>query len=74
MSIRCIHIYDIHNTYACASKVVSNMLFSGSSYYSRKVCVFCSHLDTLQDMHGNHTRQLIVKPEYENSFPLPVTG
>jgi len=29
---KCIHIYDMHNTYARIIHVVSIMLFSGSSY------------------------------------------
>ena len=32
MNTWCIHIYDMYNTYACIIQVVSNMLFSGSSY------------------------------------------
>ena len=71
---RCIHIYDMHNTYACANKLVSNMLFSGSSCWSRRARVLCSLLETMRDMRGNHARQLIVKSDYENSSPLPVTG
>jgi len=37
------------------------MLFSGSSCWSRKAWVLHSHPDTLRDMSGNHTRQLILK-------------
>ena len=48
---RCIHIYNMHITYACTIQVVSNMLFSGSSYWSREERELRSHLDTLRDMH-----------------------
>jgi hypothetical protein len=55
-------------------QVVSNMLFSGSSCWSRKARVLPSHLDTLRDMSGNYARQLTVKRDYEESSPLPVMG
>jgi len=64
----------MQNTYACNIQVVSNKLFSGSSWWSREVWVLRSHLDTLRDMRGNHARQLIVKRNQEDSSPLPVTG
>jgi hypothetical protein len=35
---------------------------------------FCSSLETMRDMRGNHARQSIVNCDYENSSPLPVTG
>jgi hypothetical protein len=55
-------------------KLVSNMLFSGSSCWSRKAGVLCSHPETMRDMRGNHARQSIVKRDKENSSPRLVTG
>jgi hypothetical protein len=44
-------------------KLISDMLFSGSSCQSRKARVLCSVPETMRDMCGNHARQLIVKRE-----------
>ena len=41
-------------------QVVSNMLFRGSTCWSREVWVLHSLLDTLRDMCRNYTRQLLV--------------
>jgi len=51
----------MQNTYACKIGGVSDMHFSGSSGWSREVWVLRSHLDTLPDMCGNHTWQLLIK-------------
>jgi len=48
-------------------RLVSNMLFSGSSCWSRKAGVLCLLMETMQDMRGNHARQLKVKSNSENS-------
>jgi hypothetical protein len=52
--------YNMHNTYACEIKLVSDVLFSGSSCQSRKAGVLCSVPETMRDICGNHIRQLIV--------------
>jgi hypothetical protein len=40
----------MHNTYACGDQMVSNVLFSEGSHWSREVWVLRSRLDTLRDM------------------------
>ena len=52
---RCIHIWDMQNTYACTIQVVSSKLFSGSSCWSRKAWALRSHVDTLRDMRSKNT-------------------
>jgi len=42
----------MHNTYAWITQVVSIMLISGSSYYSREVWVLRSHMETLRGMRS----------------------
>jgi len=64
----------MHNTYAWDTQVVSNMLLSRSSCWSRAVWELRWHLDTLREMCRNHTRQLIVKCDYVDSSPFAVTG
>jgi hypothetical protein len=59
----CIHNHDMQNSFGRAIQVVSDMLCSGSSCWSQEVWVLCSNPDTLPDMCGNHTRQLIVKSD-----------
>jgi len=64
----CILNYVMHNPYPCIIPVVSNMLVSGSSYYSSEVWVLRSHLDTLRDTHDYHVRQLIVNMRLRGLF------
>jgi hypothetical protein len=73
MNTRCIHIYNVYNTYTWNIQLLGNMLFSGSLCSSRAVWVLHSRLDTLQVIHGYQARQLIVKCIEEESSPLPVT-
>ena len=54
-------------------KLVSDMLFSGSSCQSRRAGVLCSVPETMRDMCNTH-KAVDSHCDKENSSPLPVTG
>jgi len=55
-------------------QVVSNMLCEEGTCWSHEVWRLRSLTDTMWDLYGNHTRQLIVICDYESSSPHPKAG
>jgi len=61
-------------TYACEHSSGQQHALRESTCWSREVWGLRSHPDTMRDMCGNHTRQLIVVCDKESSSPHPESG